>query len=187
MSVDVVGLQELDMGRRRSAGVDQAGLIAGQLGWNHLFESAIHVVDEHYGIAILSRYPLRHRRTIALPGEGRWYCREKRVALWAETETPGGPVQIINTHFGLGRSERRTQARHIAELIEAAPREEPLVLLGDFNSRPSSRALQPLRKHLRDLRTTLGGEWSSAGRFPPAIPSSRSIIFSSAPLCTRSA
>ncbi len=41
MSVDVVGLQELDMGRKRSAGVDQAGLIAQQLGWHHLFESAI--------------------------------------------------------------------------------------------------------------------------------------------------
>jgi endonuclease/exonuclease/phosphatase family metal-dependent hydrolase len=153
MSVDVVGLQELDMGRRRSAGVDQAGLIAKQLGWNHLFESAIQVVDEHYGIAILSRYPLTHRHTVALPGEGSWYCRETRVALWAEAETPSGPVQIINTHFGLGRLERLTQARHIADLLDGAPA-EALVLLGDFNSRPSSRALQPLRKHLRDLRTT---------------------------------
>src|SRR6187399_2375785 len=117
MSVDVVGLQELDMGRKRSAGVDQARVIAQQLGWHHLFESAIRIVDEHYGIAILSRYPLTHRQTIPLPGEGSWYCRETRVALWAEAETPAGAVQIINTHFGLGRLERLVQARHISGLL----------------------------------------------------------------------
>ena len=154
ISADVVALQELDLGRKRSAGVDQAKLIAKQLGWNHLFESAIQVVDEHYGIAILSRYPLTHRQTIPLPGEGSWYCRETRVALWAEAETPAGAVQIINTHFGLGRLERLVQARHISGLLETVPTNEPLILLGDFNSRPSSRALHPLRKHLRDLRTT---------------------------------
>ena len=157
MSVDVVGLQELDMGRKRSAGVDQAGLIAQQLGWNHLFESAIQVVDEHYGIAILSRYPLTHRRAIALPGKGSWYCRETRVALWAEAETPAGPVQVVNTHFGLGRTERLLQAQHLTELLGVVSAEEPLVLLGDFNSRPTSRALQPLRQHLHDVRTSLAG------------------------------
>jgi endonuclease/exonuclease/phosphatase family metal-dependent hydrolase len=169
MCVDVVGLQELDMGRTRSAGVDQAKLIAQQLGWHHLFESAIRVVDEHYGIAILSRYPLTHRRTISLPGEGSWYCRETRVALWAEAETPTGAVQIINAHFGLGRVERLVQARHISGLLEAAPLNEPLVLLGDFNSRPSSRALHPLRKHLRDLRTT-PAVTGSCRTFPTRYP-----------------
>jgi len=155
MSVDVIGLQELDMGRKRSAGVDQAEIIAKQLGWNHLFESAIQVVDEHYGIAMLSRYPLTHRRAIALPGKGSWYCRETRVALWAEAQTAAGPVQIINTHLGLGRAERFLQARHLADLLGDVPPAQPLVLLGDFNSRPSSRALQLLRQHLRDLRTAL--------------------------------
>ena len=63
-------------------------------------------------------------------------------------------MQIINTHFGLGRIERLARRGTLLSLLDVAPPEEPLVLLGDFNSRPSSRALQPLRKHLRDLRTT---------------------------------
>src|SRR4029079_12766379 len=33
MSVDIVALQELDLGRRRSAGADQTKMIADQLGW----------------------------------------------------------------------------------------------------------------------------------------------------------
>ncbi len=127
------------------------------------------LVDEHYGIAILSRYPLKHRRTIALPGEGSWYCRETRVALWAEAETPAGPVQIINTHFGLGRTERLLQAQHITELLGAVSAEEPLVLLGDFNSRPRSRALQPLRQHLHDVRTSLD-EAGHCRTFPTRRP-----------------
>src|SRR3982751_2694231 len=56
LDVDVVGLQELDLNRQRSAGVDQAGIIAKELGWHRLFHPAMHIGEEHYGNAILSRY-----------------------------------------------------------------------------------------------------------------------------------
>src|SRR5436190_20565823 len=58
MSVDIVALQELDLGRRRSAGADQTKIIAEQLGWYSHFHPAMRIDDEHYGNAILSRYQL---------------------------------------------------------------------------------------------------------------------------------
>src|SRR5215213_1922845 len=106
MSVDIVGLQELDSNRLRSAQVDQAALIAQQLGWHHLFHPAMRNADEQYGNAIISRYPLTLRRAIELPGQGSWYCRETRIALWSEVATDLGAVNVINTHFALSRSER---------------------------------------------------------------------------------
>jgi endonuclease/exonuclease/phosphatase family metal-dependent hydrolase len=47
MSVDVVALQELDLGRRCSAGADQTKMIAEQLGWYSYFHPAMRRDDEH--------------------------------------------------------------------------------------------------------------------------------------------
>src|SRR4051794_22914346 len=172
MSADIVGLQELDLNRARSAGVDQAGLIAEQLGWHRVFQPAMQDRGEQYGNAILSRHPLRLHRTAALPGLGAWYCRETRIAVWAEVETTQGIVQFVATHFGLGRTERFLQAQLLtsAEWLGAVERQMPLILLGDFNSFPGSRTHRVLAKTLRDLRGLLpaGGRCRT---FPTRFPS----------------
>ncbi|MCA1660074.1 MAG: endonuclease/exonuclease/phosphatase family protein, partial [Verrucomicrobiaceae bacterium] len=167
---DVVGLQELDVGRARSAGVDQARLIAEQLGWKSIFEPAMRHADEHYGNAIISRFPLRLHRVCNLDGRGTWYCRETRVALWVEAETEHGLLHVVNTHFGLGRAEGFRQADQLAsaEWIGGAVADLPLVMLGDFNSLPGWRAHRAVAKQLRDLRVELN---SGAHRtFPTRFP-----------------
>lgn len=167
MSADLVGLQELDSSRPRSAGVDQAALLAGQLGWKHCFHPAMRHADEQYGNAILSRFPLTIRRAAELPGVAPWYCREKRVAIWAEAETHFGPVHIMNTHFGLSRSERLLQAQLLAgaEWLGSIGAGEPVVLLGDFNSLPGSRSHRLLCDSLRDTRA-LASERRAFRTFP---------------------
>ena len=153
LGVDLIGLQELDLSRARSAGVDQAGLIAEKLGWHRYFHAAMQTGEEHYGNAILSRYPLTLRHACPLPGTGTFYCRESRVAISMDVETPLGVIHIINTHFGLGRSERLLQAQLLnQEWLANGARETPLILLGDFNSLPGSRTHRALAQHLRDVR-----------------------------------
>lgn len=154
MSVDVVGLQELDLGRRRSGGRDQSGIIAEQLGWYSRFHPAMRTDDEQYGIAILSRYPLAFRRAIELPGTPPFFCREKRAAIEAQIETNLGPVHIITTHLGLGWRERFVQAQLFtsAEFHAAILSDIPLILLGDFNSLRGSRPYRTLQRYLRDVR-----------------------------------
>ena len=153
-SVDIVALQELDLGRRRSAGVDQTRIIAEQLGWYSHFHPAMRRDDEHYGNAIVSRYQLTFRRAVELPGLAPFYCRESRVAIEVDAETNLGPVHIINTHLGLGWRERFVQAQLFssAEWRAAIAGDTPLILLGDFNSLRGSRPYRTLNRHLGDVR-----------------------------------
>jgi endonuclease/exonuclease/phosphatase family metal-dependent hydrolase len=154
LSVDIIGLQELDFSRRRSAGVDQTRMIAEQLGWHSYFHPAMRRDDEHYGNAVLSRYPLTFRRAVELPGTAPFFCRENRAAIEMNVETNLGIVHVINTHLGLGMRERLLQAQLFAsaEWQAAIAGDAPLILLGDFNSLPGSRPHRALAQSLRDAR-----------------------------------
>jgi endonuclease/exonuclease/phosphatase family metal-dependent hydrolase len=170
LSADIVGLQELDLSRTRSGGVDQTGLIAEQLGWHYYFHPAMRTGDEHYGDAVLSRYPLTLRRACDLPGPAPFYCRENRVAISMDVETPLGSVHVINTHFGLGRRERLLQAQLLNdEWLGENSAGAPLILLGDFNSRPGSRPYRALGRHLRDVRKLVQPA-RSFRTFPTSFP-----------------
>ena len=154
MSADIVALQELDLGRRRSARTDQTKIIAEQLGWHSHFHPAMRREDEHYGNAILSRYPLTFRRAVELPGRPPFFCREARAAIEVEIKTNLGKVRIINTHLGLGWRERFVQAQLFtnAEWQAAIASDIPLILLGDFNSLRGSRPYRTLNRHMRSVR-----------------------------------
>jgi endonuclease/exonuclease/phosphatase family metal-dependent hydrolase len=157
LDVDVVGLQELDSNRRRSGGVDQARVIATELGWHWIFHPAFRRADELYGNAILSRYPLRLQQAKELPSVTTPLCPETRGAIWAEIETPGGAIQLINTHLGLGRRERWMQCQLLAgpEWLGRVSADEPVILMGDLNSLPRSPVLRLLAQQLRAVRSTV--------------------------------
>ena len=171
LGADIVGLQELDLSRPRSGGVDQAGLIAEQLGWHGYFHPAMRTGDEHYGDAILSRYPLTLRRACDLPGAAPFYCRENRVAISMDVETPLGAVHIINTHFGLGRSERLLQAQLLNdELLATGSADTPVILLGDFNSLPGSRTLSRAGHSICATSANSSRRSGHFARFPTSFP-----------------
>jgi endonuclease/exonuclease/phosphatase family metal-dependent hydrolase len=171
MSVDIVALQELDLGRRRSAGADQTEMIAEQLGWFSHFHSAMRRDDEHYGNAILSRYQLTFRRAVELPGRPPFFCRENRAAIEVNIETNLGKIHIINTHLGLGWRERFVQAQLFtnAEWRAAIAGDTPLILLGDFNSLRGSRPYRTLNRHLRDVRDLINAT-GPIRTFPTRFP-----------------
>lgn len=157
LAVDIVGLQELDLSRERSEGVDQTRILAEKLGWHHYFHPAMRRGDEHYGHAILSRYPLTLLRATSLPGNSPFFCREERAAITMDAATDIGVVRIVNTHLGLGRRERLRQAELLTsdEWLADIASDTPLILLGDFNSLPGSRPYRRLSRHLRDVRRVL--------------------------------
>ena len=171
MSVDIVALQELDLGRRRSAGADQTKMIAEQLGWHSYFHPAMRRDDEHYGNGILSRYRLTFRRAVELPSKPPFFCRESRAAIEVEIESNLGKVHIINTHLGLGWRERFVQAQLFttAEWRAAIASDIPVFLLGDFNSLRGSRPYRILNRHLRDVRTLIQAT-GPIGTFPTRFP-----------------
>ena len=171
MSVDIVALQELDLGRRRSAGANQTKMIAEQLGWYSHFHPAMRRDDEHYGNAIISRYELNVRRAVELPGRAPFFCRENRAVIEAEIETNLGKVRVINTHLGLGWRERFVQAQLFTsgEWRAAIGGDTPVILLGDFNSLRGSRPYRTLNQHLRDVRELIEAT-GSVPTFPTRFP-----------------
>jgi len=157
---DVVALQELDAGRKRSGMVDQAREIARLLRMEAHFHPAMRFAEEEYGDAILSRHPLRLIKAGPLPSVKRQFLKETRGALWISVAVGEFEVQVINTHLGLGRTERRAQAQALLgdEWIGAALESGPLVVCGDFNS-PSGRVVHGmLSGRLRDAQKIAGGK-----------------------------
>src|SRR6185369_10366729 len=56
---DIVALQELDVRRRRTGGIDQAEAIARELEMKFQFHAAVEVGEERFGNAVFSRLPMR--------------------------------------------------------------------------------------------------------------------------------
>jgi endonuclease/exonuclease/phosphatase family metal-dependent hydrolase len=171
MSLDIVALQEVDLGRQRSGRADQTKIIAEQLGWHHYFHPAMRRGDEHYGNAILTRYPFTFQRGVDLPGTPPFFCRETRAAIEVEIETKLGKLHIINTHLGLGWRERVLQAQLFTspEWRAAIASDMPLILLGDFNSPRGSLPYRTLNRHLRDVRELIPAT-ESTRTFPTRFP-----------------
>ena len=185
MSADIVGLQELDLARARSALADQAALIAAHLGWKYYFHPAMRSGDEQYGNAIVSRFPIALQRAAEMPGTAPWYCREQRIAIWMQAQTELGPVHIINSHFGLGRAERRLQAQLLIgpTWLGSVPPGDPAILLGDLNSVRTSRAYRLIAAQLRDVRALVRPP-GTFRTFPTRFPSlAVDHIFVNAALC----
>ena len=135
---DVITLQELDVGRTRSGKVDQAREIAKWLQMDHHFHAALHIEEERYGDAVLSRLPMRLMRTGELPFTKN--KRERRGAIWVEVQSENGSLlQIINTHLSLFPNERLLQTQSLIDDWVAQAKEfGPVILCGDFNARPNS-------------------------------------------------
>ena len=150
---DVVALQELDVGRRRTKGVDQAHRLAELLGMRSHFNAALHVEEERYGDAILTALPERLVRAGPLPHYRKIPGLETRGALWVEVEALDGKVQIINTHLGLAPAEQQAQAAAlIGDWMAGEAWVAPAILLGDFNAAPYTRTYRMLARALRDAQ-----------------------------------
>jgi endonuclease/exonuclease/phosphatase family metal-dependent hydrolase len=170
---DVVALQELDAGRTRSGGRDQAHAIAALLEMKHHFHPAFHVEEERYGDALLSPLPFRLVRAAALPRFDAASRDEPRGALWIQVETGGRPLQVVTTHLGLTSRERRSHAEALLgpDWLGSPDCADPVVLLGDLNALPGGRTLGRLTRSLRDAQREAPGH-----RPQPTFASARPVV-----------
>ncbi|MDP5211026.1 endonuclease/exonuclease/phosphatase family protein [Microbulbifer sp. 2205BS26-8] len=158
---DIVALQELDVMRKRSGGLDQAERLARLLAMDMHFQPAINLEEERYGDAILTHLPVRLIKRGILPGppkgKGRLFnlaFHEPRGAVWVEIEHNGNRLQIINTHLGLSRAERLRQVDALLgpEWLNNPRCKGERILLGDFNALPNSAECKRLGSYLRDAQ-----------------------------------
>ena len=132
----VVALQEVDNGVARSGNIDEAKRLAELTGLNHhAFGSFFDYQGGEYGMAILSRYPLRNVTNLRLPGGA-----EPRTALIATVAAPN-PFRLVSVHFYQTEEERLAQSQTLLDHLDETP-DLPCIIAGDFNSRPDSPVLK---------------------------------------------
>ncbi len=173
---DVVLLQEVDRGTRRSGQVDQPDVLARRTSFAVAFGKTLDYDGGEYGIAVLSRWPIAQQALMRLPVEppqrraGGSY--EPRGVQRVIVRAPRGQMALVNTHLDASREDyyRRQEARTVLAVARDAG---SLVLVGgDFNSTPDSEVQTEVRQGgLRDA-------WLECGRgdgftYPADTPTKR--------------
>ncbi|MBQ8164666.1 MAG: endonuclease/exonuclease/phosphatase family protein [Clostridia bacterium] len=111
-------------------------------------------VKLHYGNALLSKYTIISSKVIPvpspeiserLPSENKLY--EDRAVLVSGIDVNGTHITVIATHFGLNLKEQKLMVSTLESIISES--KTPVILMGDFNSRPHTDILAPLYKHLK--------------------------------------
>lgn len=162
-SPDLVVLQEVDVLTNRSGKVDQAARLGQLTGMYHAFVPALLSYDSgQYGLALLSRYPIRSSQRIPLRS-----AAEQRILALLEVELdPAHVIPVGITHFGTtSASERLNQA----EDVKAALAGKPWALLGgDLNASPSESGITSLLQQLTDAwaRGGSGSGYTHSASFP---------------------
>jgi endonuclease/exonuclease/phosphatase family metal-dependent hydrolase len=187
LDVDVLGMQEVDRDQPRSGGADltaAAGEGMGATGsrfvasvvgvpgvrWRPAAHERDGAGEPRYGVALLTRYPVRAWHLLRLPsapvrspvpgpaGRGRMILLrdEPRVVVAAEVLAPDGPLTVATVHLSFVPGWNAVQLRRTVRWLRTLP--GPRVLLGDFNLPPAV------------VRAVAG--WRTLGR-APTFPSPR--------------
>jgi len=163
---DIIGLQEVDVGRKRTGGIDQAQVIASLLQMDSHFYPALHLAEEKYGDAMLTAFPVKPIKAGPLPSLG-----EQRGAIWTEIDVGGIGLHVINTHLGLRPRERALQVEALLggewlgnPLCQAGER----ILMGDFNAIPTSSVYRTVGRALQDAQMQPGQR--PRATFPSRFP-----------------
>jgi endonuclease/exonuclease/phosphatase family metal-dependent hydrolase len=149
LDADVLALQEASTGRHRG---DVAARLAAALGYRHvqavaairplgserLRRMVASILGFSEGPAILSRYPITRWQALELPPCENGF--DARVLLFAEVETPAGPLAVFSAHT----SGNVCQTRAVAKLVRASVGPRPAVLMGDFNATATSPEVRVL-------------------------------------------
>jgi endonuclease/exonuclease/phosphatase family metal-dependent hydrolase len=164
LDADILALQEVDRDQPRSGGADLTAVAAEAMGAvDHRFVAALAGTpgatwaaatgeeqpgSAAYGVALLSRYPVRAWRRMPLPALRtpvplRVASRrmpivvrdEPRVAVTAVVGTPDGDITVTATHLSFVPGWNALQLRRLVRELQA--RGGRVVLMGDLNMGPA--------------------------------------------------
>jgi endonuclease/exonuclease/phosphatase family metal-dependent hydrolase len=154
LDADILLLQEVDRGCRRTGYRDVARDLAEALDMNWISAGEFQEIGEGRGDrpaitgqAILSKFPIQEAEVLRFAAQDRWRWsinpvqprRGGRMALKAQT----GGILVYDTHIESGGNEA-LQRRQISEILadyrREAMLERPVLIGGDFNNGPILRA-----------------------------------------------
>jgi endonuclease/exonuclease/phosphatase family metal-dependent hydrolase len=149
LSLDVIALQEVT----DPLGHSTAHWLAGELGGY-----SVHVCPKagwgrsREGVALLSRLPVESHETLDLGSQ-------QRTAQLVRVRSGGRPV-VANTHLYWPPAAHPTRVRQVERLLDwlaAAEPDTPVVVCGDFNATPGSRAIDLMKRSFASAHEAVHG------------------------------
>lgn len=185
---DVLLLSEVDWGMARTQNRRIVRDIASALGMNYAFAPCYLALSKGAGVerqaegenaeslhgnAVLSRCPLQHAHSLALPnGKDKMKGAEKRIgsqrALIADIEHPTGMFRAVSLHLDAHSSQahRCLQMKQVLDHLETLQPKLPVLIGGDWNTttHDASRALYSILGYVR--RVLMGVRHVVANHYP---------------------
>lgn len=153
---DLVSLQEVDRGTRRTSRLDMPAELASLTGLSCVFSNNFSVQGGEYGNAILSRFPVLKVNHHLLPHVA---ASEQRGLLETTIQLPTTTLTFFATHLDHQHEpDRLAGARVILDRVLALGA-GPVIVAGDFNTSAGSETYRQLDHALDDA-------WLSAGIGP---------------------
>jgi endonuclease/exonuclease/phosphatase family metal-dependent hydrolase len=133
---DLVGLQEVDRGVKRTEGKDEIAELAKLLRMDYAFAHNLDYQGGQYGVAILSRFLIQkidHQKY-----ENKREA-ERRGMIRVEVEVEGRTVNFVTTHLDYQDTDGRLfETEQLLKFLEGV--RGPLIVVGDLNDEPAGSA-----------------------------------------------
>lgn len=170
---DIIALQEVSLKGKAST----AHWIASELNRKKSQDQAKYEVflcpktgqfSAQEGIAFLSRLMVKRHETIDLQ-------TQNRVAQLVELKLEEGPILLVNGHFYLEHGEskaRKEQVELLLDYLDTQPAEIPVIVVGDFNSKPDMPTIDLMRRYFDSAHRAVHGDEADY-TWPTPLPASR--------------
>jgi endonuclease/exonuclease/phosphatase family metal-dependent hydrolase len=132
---DIVLLQEADIGRPTSYGTDEVRYLARRL---KMYEAYLPISGHERGVAVLSRWPIIARQSVAITGDGAIVAVRVRINDPVTART----LDVVSAQLSPGAEEVRLQ--QLAYLFSLMDPQMPTVLGVDLGTTPEDIAYQQL-------------------------------------------
>jgi len=168
---DLVGLQEVDRGVKRTEGKDEIAELAKLTSMQFAYAHNLDYQGGQYGVAILSRFPITaidHRKY-----ENR-RAAERRGMIRTEVNVSGRIVNFVTTHLDYQYEDGRVfETEQLLKFLAGV--KGPLIVVGDFNDEPTGAAYKLMTANFDDA--WLKDKTNDAGLSYPADKVARRIDY----------
>lgn len=154
--LDIIGFTEIASGDLRVLFKNQPKFIAEYLGFHNVYaqnlKRGLFGKMATQGNAIVSRFPIvahkNHNLFRSDEKNEQRSCLEATIDLGIE-----GKIKVLVAHLSLKAEESTRQVEQIWKIVEKS--EFPVILCGDFNSRPKSDRIKWLSERMKDASANL--------------------------------
>ncbi len=145
---DIIALQEVDVARVTSGGIDMAFWLAKRLDMYYYYYNPVN--NKHLmGNAILSKYPIISANGYEIPSE-----LQERVFVHCVIEISSSlKLDVFSVHLGIRSENKYVQVEFLVNKINEISTSSQQVLMGDFNLRRTSPEINPVFKYFTEAGT----------------------------------